>query len=325
MSVLPASVRLGTRSSALARWQADHVAALIRRLGVAVEIVEIATQGDLDQRTAFGEMNAKGIFTKEIEEALLDGRIDLAAHSAKDLPTRLSDGLALTAILERDSPLDGWLSPTGRPLLELPAGGRVATGSLRRQAQVLALRPDLEIVPIRGNVATRVEKIRAGHADATLLALAGMRRLGRDAELTAVFQPEEMTPAMGQGAVAVETRAGELMALCEKLEDPATRLAVDAERVFMAAIGGGCKTPAGVYARRDKDRWRITAMLASPDGRRLMRETRECAQPALQTTARDLAGRMLDAAPPQIRALLHPPDKTDASGESIDARGSREE
>jgi hydroxymethylbilane synthase len=307
LTALPSSVRLGTRASALARWQADHIAGVIRALGVAVEIVEIATHGDLDQRTAFGRMDAKGVFTKEIEQALLENRIDLAVHSLKDLSTQLPAGLALAAVPDRESALDGWFCPTGGRLEELAAGARVATGSLRRQAQVLALRPDLRVVEIRGNVATRMEKIRRGEADATLLAEAGMRRLGLADQLTAVFPPERMTPAMGQGALGIEAREGEFGPLWERLNHRSTRAAVDAERAFLSRIGGGCKTPAGVYARpADGGVWRITALLASPDGRHLLRRTADSREEALRADAPALAEAMLAEADAEIRATLNP-------------------
>jgi hydroxymethylbilane synthase len=300
---------LGTRAGALALWQAEHVAGLLRAQGVEAQIVTIKTLGDLDRRSDFGAMDAKGIFVKEIELALLDDAIDLAVHSLKDMPTSMPEGLVLAATPPRESALDGWHCPAGLSLEALPPGARVATGSLRRQAQLLALRPDAQVVPIRGNVATRLEKVRRGEADATLLAVAGMRRLGLEAELTEAFSPDRMTPAMGQGTLGIQARRGELTELMAALNDPATRLAVDAERAFLSRVGGGCKTPVGVYVRPSQSaepgEWLLTAMLASPDGRRLdRRELRVADGAALAERAVALAEAMFAEAPPEIRATL---------------------
>ncbi|HOE95360.1 MAG TPA: hydroxymethylbilane synthase [Candidatus Sumerlaeota bacterium] len=305
---LKTHLRIGSRGSELARWQADYIAERLRALGCTVEIILIKTRGDLDQRTAFGGMNAKGIFTKEIEDALLAGTIDLAVHSLKDLPTQLPPGLELVAVPERESPLDGWVSRHGTALADLPPGARVATGSLRRQAQILALRPDLEVVPIRGNVHTRLQKIRDGLADATLLAQAGVHRLGLSDVLTSVFSPDQLTPAMGQGALGIEARAGEFTDIWPQLEHIPTRLAAEAERAFIGAIGGGCKTPAGVLAQpREGGGWRVTAVLASPDGRHLLRRGAVCDHDdELGPLALALARSMLAEASPEIRATLSP-------------------
>jgi hydroxymethylbilane synthase len=251
-------------------------------------------------------MGAKGIFVKEIETALLERRIDLAVHSLKDLPTELPEGLTLAAVLDRESPFDGLVSRTGARLDELPAGATFATGSLRRSAQVLHLRPDLTIVAIRGNVPSRIEKIRSGYADATLVAVAGVRRLGLESALVETLDAERLTPPMGQGALALETRRGELIDVMARLEDPITRRAVQAERAFIHAIGGGCKTPAGVLARRDDSGgWSLTAMLASEDGRSLMRRSRSVADADdLESEAVALARAMVDEADAAIRAAV---------------------
>lgn len=306
MDSLPTMVRLGTRASLLARWQADHIAERIRSLGVQVEIILIQTTGDLDMHPTFGEMPDKGVFVKELEVALLERRIDLAVHSLKDLPTSLPDGLMLAAVPERESPLDAFVSPSRTRFEDLPEGARVASSSLRRQAQVLALRPDLEVVPIRGNVPTRIEKIRHGHADGGLLAVAGLRRLGLEHEITQIFTAEQITPPMGQGALAIEARTGEFQALWDALDDPATRLAVEAEREFLAIVGGGCRTPVGIHARLgNMGDWLITGMIASPDGRHLMRrEASALADENPAQAAAELARAMLNEASPEIRATL---------------------
>ena len=307
MSNDPQTLRIGARGSQLARWQADHIAERLRELGRRVEIVVIKTTGDLDQRTAFGQMDAKGIFTKEIEEALLADHIDLAVHSLKDLPTRLPPGLKLAAVTERECPLDGWYQPQGLTLEELPQGARVATGSLRRAAQVRSLRGDLVITNIRGNVTTRLRKIREGEAEATLLAVAGLRRLGLEDQLTAQFPPDQVTPPMGQGALAIEARAGDHVDLFKRLEHPPSRLAAEAERRFLERIGGGCRTPAGVLADLVLGAWRLWTMLASPDGNHVMRrDLYPLEAEDLVGHAEEVAREMLEEAPPEILATLNP-------------------
>jgi hydroxymethylbilane synthase len=299
-------IRIGTRSSKLALWQAEFVAEKLRRRGVEIELVKIETTGDLDRTKDFGSLGAKGIFVKEIEQALLEHRADIAVHSLKDLPTELPEGLALASVLEREVALDGLVSADGRRLQDLPRGAKLATGSLRRAAQALAIRPDLKIVPLRGNVPTRVQKIREGYADATVLAVAGVHRLGMREELAQVFSVLEMTPAMGQGAVAIESRAGEYGELMEWLEHKPTRLCADAERVFVRTIGGGCRTPVGVITEYESEgMWRITAMISSPDGRSMLRYTRDHTPTAkLNENAESLAHEMYEQANEPIRATL---------------------
>lgn len=306
------AIRLGTRSSRLALWQAEHVAELLRAGGHAVELVHIETTGDLDQVHDFGSIGAKGIFVKEIEAALLDRRIDLAVHSLKDLPTDLPEGLVLGAALERASPLDALVSRDGLKFEKLPPGARIATGSLRRAAQALALRPDLEIVPLRGNVPTRVRKIREGAADATLMAAAGLTRLGMEGEIAQVFAPELVTPAMGQGSIAIESRAGEFADALARLNHAPTRTGIDAERVFISRIGGGCKTPVGVLARAEEHAgWSITAMVASSDGKSLLRERCVADSAAgLLRAAMELADSFLASADTAILATLNPPERS---------------
>lgn len=303
---LPTVVRIGTRGSLLARWQADHVAERIRALGIEVEIILIQTTGDLEPDLLFGSMPDKGIFIKELEQALLEERIDLAVHSLKDLPTALPEGLVLAAVPERESPLDALVSRSGEPLEALPAGARVGTSSLRRGAQILALRPDLEVIPFRGNVPTRLEKVRRGEAEATLLAVAGLHRLNLERAITQILDAEQMTPPMGQGALGIEARAGELAYLWAVLEDPATRLAAESERLFLARIGGGCRTPVGILVEpAGQEAWRLTAMLASPDGRHVLRRqltTGPAADP--RAVAEGLAAEMQAQAWPEIRAML---------------------
>ncbi len=307
MPDFPLKLRIGTRGSQLALWQAHHVAALAQALGVATEIVIIKTSGDLDQRSPFDQMPDKGVFVKEIEEALLEGRIDLAVHSLKDLPTQLPAGLCLAAVPQREIPFDALISRNGLPLSQLAPGALVATGSLRRQAQILALRPDLRVEPLRGNVPTRVDKIMAGEAEATLLAVAGLRRLGLAEPIAQVFTPGEMTPAMGQGALGLESRDGDNPEFFARLNHAPSRLAVDAERAFLARIGGGCRTPAGILAQAEGESgWRLTGLLATPDGRLLIRRSVSIQQADPVPHAVQLAESMLQESPPEIIALLHP-------------------
>lgn len=309
ISTRPSLIRLGTRGSDLALWQVRHVAAQLQSLGYATQEVIIQTTGDLDQHTAFSALGAKGIFVKQIEAALLDGSIDLAVHSLKDLPTELPEELELGCVLKREAPWDALVSVGGRNLRELPMGATVATGSLRRGSQLLALRPDLKLAPLRGNVPTRVRKIREGEAAATLLAVAGLRRLGLEHEVSQVFSASEVTPSMGQGSLGLEVRRGELGEVLERIEDAEARTAAEAERTFIHRLGGGCKTPAGVLAEPDGEgTWRITAFLGTEDGSRILRETRAGLNGAeLNRRAEEMAAAFRSRADDRILAALQAP------------------
>ncbi len=307
MSVLPRSVRIGTRGSELARAQAAAVARRVEALGVATETVVVRTRGDADQDTPVSRIGSKAIFVKEIEDALLERSIDMAVHSLKDLPVELPAGLVLAAVPERVSPLDAWVCPEGKSLDNAPRGATVATGSLRRAAQLLGLRPDLNIVPLRGNVPTRLKKIGAGEAFATVLAAAGLRRLGLAAHILYELPADLMTPAMGQGALAIEARSGELGGLLAQLDDRLGRAAADAERRFLAVLGGGCRTPVGILARPTAagPGWELIAMLASADGASMMRRSVQVPGRAyLGAAAEKLAREMLDDAVPEILETL---------------------
>ncbi len=275
-------VRIGTRGSALALWQAHHVKGLLEARGQAVELHVITTTGDklLDRRLEL--VGGKGAFLKEIEEALLARQVDLAVHSLKDVPTQLPAGLGLCAFLERADPRDGLASRDGRGLDALPTGARVGTTSLRRQAQLRARRPDLVIVDLRGNVDTRLRKLREGEFDAILLAMAGVTRLGRAAEMTEVIAPEVLLPAPGQGAIALECRMDDapVLSAAAALNHADTERAVTAERSFLSALGGGCNVPLGAWARREGDRLRLQALVAREDGSTLLRAEGLGADPA---------------------------------------------
>ena len=259
-------IRIGTRGSALARWQAEHVQQRLLALGHEVVLHFITTTGD---RTP-GPLEAvggKGAFLKEIEEALLAGEVDLAVHSLKDVPTALPSGLTLGAILERADPRDAVVS-AGAALEHLPAGAKVGTTSLRRRALLRHLRPDLEVADLRGNVDTRLRRLRRGDFDAVLLAMAGLLRLGRGNEVTQALDPERFVPAPGQGAIAIQTREGDasVAAAARPLHHEATARAVGAERAFLAALGGGCNVPLGALARESPEGLRLVAFLAKVDG-----------------------------------------------------------
>ncbi|MFQ6017626.1 MAG: hydroxymethylbilane synthase, partial [Kiloniellaceae bacterium] len=254
-------LRLGTRGSPLALAQTREVRARLAAASPelvpqgAVEIVVIKTTGDKVQNRPLAEIGGKGLFTKEIEEALLDGRVDAAVHSMKDLPTWLPEGLAVSAILPREDPRDAFFSPHGSSLAALPAGAVVGTASLRRQAQVLLARPDLTVTPLRGNVETRLRKLDEGQVDATLLAVAGLRRLGLGDRIAAVLPPEVMLPAVAQGAIGVEIRSDDerTRGLLDALNDRGSQRRVAAERACLAALEGSCRTPIAALAELDGD------------------------------------------------------------------------
>lgn len=275
-----ALLRLGTRGSPLALAQTAEACRRLARAHRdlaapgALETVVIRTTGDRVQDRPLSEIGGKGLFTKEIEEALLDGRIDLAVHSMKDVPTWPPEALALTAFLPREDPRDAFFSPHGGSLAALPSGAVVGTASLRRQSQVLALRPDLRVVPLRGNVETRLRKLAAGEVDATLLALAGLRRLGRVEPAPAVLSPEEMLPAVGQGAIGLQTRRDDerTLAWLAPLDHDETRARVTAERACLAVLDGSCRTPIAALAERTAaEELSLRALVAAPDGSRLWR------------------------------------------------------
>jgi hydroxymethylbilane synthase len=278
-------IRIGTRGSPLALVQArmvrDGLAAAHadRRGADDIQIVPIKTTGDAVQDRKLMEIGGKGLFTKEIEEALLDGRIDCAVHSMKDMPTWLPDGLAIGAMLAREDARDALFARSGTRLAELPRGATVGTASLRRQAQLLALRPDLKVVPLRGNVETRLRKLAAGEADATLLAVAGLKRLGLLDKAAAVIDSDEILPAVGQGAIGIEIRAndGRLRALLVPLDHRATTLCVSAERACLAELDGSCHTPIAAYAELAADgrSLRLRSLIALPDGTAVHRDERE--------------------------------------------------
>ncbi len=267
------ALRIGTRGSRLATTQAELVAALVRdRLGRDTELVEITTEGDRTQASgaSLEQIGGTGVFVSALREALLDGRVDLAVHSLKDLPTAAADGIHLAAVPTREDPRDVVVARDGLTLGELPVGSRVGTGSPRREAQLHALGLGLDVVPVRGNVDTRIGKVHAGDYDAVVLARAGLARLGRIEEATEVLDPLQMLPAPGQGALAVECADGTLATELAALDDPRTRVAVEAERAVLATLEGGCSAPVGALAEvvegEDGDELWVRAVALSRDG-----------------------------------------------------------
>jgi len=280
------TIRIGSRGSELALWQANHILYALRDAGYHAELEVIRTTGDRMQQPGFvppPNLDGKGIFIKEIEEALEEGRIDLAVHSLKDLPTKLAPQFTLAAIPKRADARDVWVCDDYWALHTLPAGGRIGTTSPRRRAQILALRPDVTFVEIRGNIDTRLKKLADGKCDALVLAAAGLDRLKRTESVHQRFCPEEICPAPGQGALALETRSCSHPATMQPdesrdayvrnavafLEHPHTRFAVDAERTTLDALGGGCSLPIGVHCippATEAGNWRMLAQVVSPDG-----------------------------------------------------------
>jgi hydroxymethylbilane synthase len=266
-------IRIGTRGSQLALWQANHIADLLRAQGHEVAIATITTTGDRLQAVPFARVGSKGMFTKEIEEALLAGTIDLAVHSLKDLPTELDARFVIAAVTERVDPRDVFVSTRFANMDTLPAGARVGTSSLRRQSQLRARWPQLEYVDFRGNVDTRLRKLSEGQVEAAVLAAAGLDRLERTEWVRERFSEDILCPAPGQGALAIECRAADerTRTLLATLDHAESRFAVTAERVALAALGGGCQVPIGAYCRRDGDQYRITGCVSSPDGATVLR------------------------------------------------------
>jgi hydroxymethylbilane synthase len=291
-----ARLRIGSRGSQLALWQANHISALLRERGHEVEIEIIHTTGDKITDVALAKVGTKGMFTKEIEEALAAGRVDLAVHSLKDLPTELPNGFDIAAITKREDPRDAFCSRKYSKIEDLPQGGRVGTSSLRRQAQLKAIRPDLEIHPLRGNIDTRLRKLEQGEYDAIILASAGLRRLGKTELIKQIIPAEMMCPAAGQGALGIEIRAGDekIRELLKFLDDPAARAATTCERALLNSLGGGCQVPIGAFAEvcaaesprlakaarhaphsGEKFQLHLESIVADPDGSKVLRDSRD--------------------------------------------------
>jgi hydroxymethylbilane synthase len=304
-------LKIGTRGSALALWQANYVREALTREhpGCEVELAIIRTKGDEASQAGRQESAVIGFFTQRIERALADGRIDLAVHSFKDVPIAPREGLAIVAVPERGDAADALVTTGAADLASLPAGATVLTGSPRRCAQVLHRRPDLAILPVRGNVDTRVRKLAESGADALVLACAGLNRLGLGGRIAERFEPTDFVPACAQGALAVQARAGDEYAAeaCLPLDHRPTRIAVSAERAFLAALHGGCRVPAGAFAEYDEaiQQLRLTGLAASEDGKDLAKCTATEAiadVPAAEGAGRRLAEQVLAAGGREILA-----------------------
>jgi hydroxymethylbilane synthase len=290
-------LRLGTRVSLLALRQANWVKTQVEKEhpGVEVDLVPIKTQGDKIDIPLF-KAGGKGLFVKEIEEALLSGDVDFAVHSAKDLPILIPDGLALIAFPEREDPRDALLSSDGRPWAKIPPGGKVGTSSLRRQAQLLHLRPDLRIVPLRGNLDTRIKKLSDLHLDAIVLASAGLRRMGWEDRVSEFFEPEVMLPAIGQGVLAIETRLQDESTrhLLSSLNHFPTQVCFMAERAFLQRLRGSCQVPIAGFAQLDSGRLYLSALVATEDGRNIIRGKTESSSAQGEHCGKQLAEELLE-------------------------------
>lgn len=291
---------IGTRSSKLALWQAEYIQSCLEKKypGLVVELRHITTLGDKILDAPLAKIGGKGLFTKELETEMLAGDIDIAVHSLKDMPTEIPAGLTLAAITERFDAGDALVSPVYKTLAALPKGAKVGTSSLRRKAQLLHVRPDLDIQDLRGNVNTRLRKLETENFAAIVLAVAGLKRLGFADRITDIISQDICLPAVGQGALAIEARAAdaEVLELLEFLQDEATVQAAAAERAFLAAVEGGCQVPVGVYARQQADgQLQVQAVIASVDGRKLLRDavTGDAGQAA--ALGRKLAEKLLAA------------------------------
>jgi len=294
---------IASRGSQLALWQAHWVETKLAALGHDCRIQIVKTTGDRITDVPLAQVGGKGLFTKEIEEALLDGRADLAVHSLKDLPTELPEGLALAAVPEREDARD---AVVGKRLADLAAGAHVGTSSLRRAAQLRKLRPDVEIESIRGNLDTRLRKLGEGRYDAILLAAAGLKRLGWEDRIAEILPVEAMCSAVGQGALAIEARPGSAgWEACRPLDHPPTRAAVTAERGLLAALGGGCQVPIGAHATVEAGRLHLIAIVASPDGSELIRGEAEGDVSDAEAVGRRLGADLLARGAREILDAVH--------------------
>ena len=305
-------LRIGTRGSPLALAQTEEARArLVARhpelaTEGAIEVVVIRTTGDKIRDRPLRDVGGKGLFTKELDEAMLEHRIDIAVNSVKDLPSLLADGIVIAASLPREDPRDAFVSAKAKTLKDLPSGSVVGTSSPRRRAQILHLRPDLRIANLRGNVDTRIRKIADGDADATYLALAGLKRLGRAAAASHIVSTDEMLPAAGQGAIGITCRAADdrRLALLGAMDDEATTRAIGAERALLAALGGSCYTPIAALCTRSESGLGLEGLIAEPDGKRLWRTRREGPPDEAEAMGRDAGAELLRRAGPEFIASL---------------------
>ncbi|PMP76408.1 MAG: hydroxymethylbilane synthase [Sulfurihydrogenibium sp.] len=268
-------VRIGTRKSQLALWQANYIADLLKKnANVEVELVKITTSGDKILDVPLAKIGGKGLFVKEIEEAMLKGEIDIAVHSLKDVPTQLPEGLGIVAITKREDPRDAFLSVKYKSIHELPSGAVIGTSSLRRKTQIIKLRKDLQIKDLRGNVDTRIRKLEEGQYDAVILAYAGLKRLGLEEKVSYIFSPEEMIPAVCQGFLGIEARLNDekIKDLLKHLNDEESFIRATAERSFLKTLEGGCQVPLGAYCEISDGIIKISGFIADLEGKRFLKE-----------------------------------------------------
>jgi hydroxymethylbilane synthase len=304
--VTPRALRIATRQSPLALWQANHVRELLTaaRPGLAVELVEMSTEGDRFLSAPLSQVGGKGLFVKEIEQALIDRRADIAVHSLKDMTSEIPRGLSLACVPRREDPRDAWVSPGGVRFAELPEDASVGTSSLRRACQLLEKHPRAKVVPLRGNVQTRLRKTEEHGLAGAVLAYAGLKRLGLEAKVTDVIAPEVSLPAVGQGVLGIECRVDddEVAALLVSLEDPVTRQVVAAERAFLAELEGGCTVPMAGYAVIEGDALWLRGLIGRPDGTRVVRGERRGDAGEGAALGRELARELMEKGGREILA-----------------------
>ena len=305
----PSEIKIGTRGSPLALYQANWVKEQLVRADpdLKVTLLKIKTTGDKIQDAPLAKVGGKGLFVKEIEEALIRKRIDLAVHSIKDVPTEFPEGLHLAAITKREDPRDVLISKEGRGLKDLPQRAKLGTSSLRRQAQILHYRSDLDIVPLRGNLDTRLRKLDELNLDAIVLALAGVRRMGLSDRITEILPPEVSLPAIGQGALGIETRIGDsrIEERVRFLDDPESSVAVRGERAFLKRLGGGCQVPIAAFGRMEHTTFRIDGLVGMTDGTRLIKHRMEGPPQEAEAIGRRLAEFLLDHGAKEILDHLY--------------------
>ena len=296
---MSAPIRIATRRSRLALWQAEHVAARLAgcHRGLVVSLVPIVTEGDRIQDRSLATAGGKGLFIKELENAIQGGEADIAVHSMKDVPGLLPDGFTIAAALERGDPRDAFVCARHESIAALPRGARVGTSSLRRECQLRHQRPDLEIVALRGNVDTRLRKLDGGECDAALLATAGLERLGLEARIRARLSPDEMLPAIGQGIIGIECAAGrdDIIELVRPLEHAPTRIVLDAERALSAGLGASCRAPIAGHATLAGNQLHLRGLAGSPDGRQVIADRVSGAAADAARLGAELAKRLLAA------------------------------
>lgn len=303
------TLKIATRQSPLALWQAEHIKARLQALhpGLTVELVKFVTQGDKILDTPLAKIGGKGLFVKELENALLDGRADLAVHSMKDVPMDLPDNLMLAVICERENPFDAFVSNQYLTLDDLPQGARLGTSSLRRKSQIQAYRPDLTIIDLRGNVGTRLGKLDAGEYDAIILATAGLKRLQLESRIKQILPADLSLPAVGQGALGLECRSNDqaVLTLIAPLSDPATNICIRAERAFNRTLQGGCQVPIAGFAVLENNQLTMQGRVGSPDGQQLLKAEISGAPEQAEQLGQQLAQRLLEQGAGELLAALY--------------------